>query len=302
MTRIRVSLVIPARNAQATLPAVLAAAGPQVAARGDAEAIVVDNGSDDRTQEIAARSGARVLERPRPGAAGARNTGWQAARGELVVFLDSDCIPQAGWLDRLVQALDDAPSAGAAGGTVRAAPPTGLLQRHAARVGYYFNQAQALNDPFMPFLLIGNSCYRRSVLERLGGLDEGLHSGEDADLTWRMQLDLGLIPVLAPDAVVEHVHRETLRGIWRQWARYGYGAVQLEARYPGRRVPPGPPSRLVRRLFRALAASAAALAGLPRGRSELEDVVAPLLRCFEAAATRAGRFRARRARARGLGD
>jgi glycosyltransferase involved in cell wall biosynthesis len=158
MNETRVSVVIPARNAQGTLPAVLAALVPQVRTRADAEAIVVDNGSDDCTREIAASYGVRVVNQPRPGAAAARNAGWLAARGELVAFLDSDCIPQPGWLEELVAALDGAPSAGAVGGRIDAAPPTGVLQRYAERAGYYFDQESGLRTRSRPFLLIGNSC------------------------------------------------------------------------------------------------------------------------------------------------
>lgn len=292
----RVSVVIPARNAAATLPAVLASLSDQLAARPDAEAIVVDNGSVDRTREIAVGAGVRVLDLLTPGAAAARNIGWRASHGELIAFLDSDCIPQPRWLDTLVAALDDAPRAGAAGGRVIAAPPTTLLQRYQARAGYYFNAELAMSETRMPYLLVGNSCYRRTALEQLHGFDETLRSGEDTDLSWRMQLRLELELAYAPDAVVEHVHRTAFREFWRQWVRYGYGGAQLAQRYPRETDSFAQSARRWKRPFQELARSAGALARLPLGRADVVDVLAPLLRCVEIVADRFGHLKAYRDR------
>jgi cellulose synthase/poly-beta-1,6-N-acetylglucosamine synthase-like glycosyltransferase len=295
-----ISVVVPARNAEVTLPALLQALMPQVAAREDAEAIVVDNGSHDRTAELAVATGARVVREERPGAAAARNAGVRAARGELVAFLDSDCIPRPGWLDCLAGALRDVPSIGAVGGRIVAACSTNLLQRHAERAGY-ITQEEGFRDPFLPYLLTANCCYRAGALEQLDGFDEELRSGEDTDISWRMQLQLGLGVELVGDAVVEHVHRTTLRGLWRQWVRYGWGGVQLDERFPDRppiAVEAGSSAGV--RLLRHLAGGATALVRLPFGRSDPLDAVAPLLRCFELAAMHVGRLQARRSlRARG---
>ncbi|MDP9257800.1 MAG: glycosyltransferase family 2 protein, partial [Actinomycetota bacterium] len=90
------SVVIPAFNAERTLGAVLEAlaADPE----GPDEVIVVDDCSTDRTAEIAAARGARVVEGTSVGyAGGARNRGWDAAAGDVVVFLDADAVPLPGF-------------------------------------------------------------------------------------------------------------------------------------------------------------------------------------------------------------
>jgi cellulose synthase/poly-beta-1,6-N-acetylglucosamine synthase-like glycosyltransferase len=289
-----ISVVVPMRDAEATLPALLAALMPQIAARSDAELIVVDNGSSDRSAELAGEAGARVLHEARPGASAARNAGVRAAQGELIVFLDSDCIPRPGWLDGLVQKLHSEADAGACGGRVVAAPASGLLQRHAERSGY-ISQEHALRDPFLPYLLTANCCYRQGVLERLGGFDEALRSGEDTELAWRMQLELGLTVAFAPEAVVEHVHRTTLAGVWRQWVRYGWGSFQLAERFPDRPGSGAARSKAALRLLGGLGHGLLALLRLPLKRSDPLDAAAPLLRCIEVAADRVGRRQARRA-------
>ena len=268
---------------------------PQVAGRSDTEAIVVDNNSRDRTADLAAAAGARVVREDRPGASAARNAGVRAARGELVAFLDGDCIPKPGWLEHIAGALRDAPATGGAGGRIVAARSTNLLQRHAERTGYIM-QEEGLRDPFLPYLLTANCCYRRTAMERLGGFDEELRSGEDTDMSWRMQLELGLGVSFASDAVVEHVHRTTLRGLWRQWVRYGWGGVQLAERFPDRPVgSPAGGGRGIVRLLRHVVRGLTALVLLPFGRSDPLDAVAPLLRCVELTAMQVGRLEARRA-------
>lgn len=106
--RPRVSVVIPAYNAERTIGAVISALLEEEP-RVD-EIIVVDDGSTDKTGEVAARLGARVIESD--GArfsGGARNRGWDAATGDVVVFLDSDAIPGAGWGAGLERALREFP-------------------------------------------------------------------------------------------------------------------------------------------------------------------------------------------------
>ncbi len=85
-----VSLVIPAYNAEAYLREALDSAFAQT--RPPDEVIVVDDGSGDRTPEIAASYGDRVrlLRQPNRGEAAARNTGVRVARGDLIAFLDAD--------------------------------------------------------------------------------------------------------------------------------------------------------------------------------------------------------------------
>jgi cellulose synthase/poly-beta-1,6-N-acetylglucosamine synthase-like glycosyltransferase len=104
------SVVIPARDAARTLGRVLESLASQEPE--PLEVIVVDDGSADGTAELAAGQGAQVLATGGGRfAGGARNAGWDAARGDVVVFLDADVVPAAGWGAGIVRAAAEFPGA-----------------------------------------------------------------------------------------------------------------------------------------------------------------------------------------------
>lgn len=103
---VRASVIVPARNAEATLGRCLACLARQ---RTEVafETIVVDDGSDDATAAVAeaAEGPVRVLRQQAAGPAVARNRGVAESRGEVLAFCDADCYPAAGWLEAGLGAL-----------------------------------------------------------------------------------------------------------------------------------------------------------------------------------------------------
>jgi glycosyltransferase involved in cell wall biosynthesis len=104
------TVVIPARNSERTIAEVLTALTLEKPT--PLEVIVVDDHSSDRTAEIAQEHGARLVQADRQlYAGGARNLGWNLAKGDTVVFLDSDVVVEPGWAAGLSRALAEFPGA-----------------------------------------------------------------------------------------------------------------------------------------------------------------------------------------------
>ncbi len=93
---IRLSVVIPTRDAAATLAAAIGALADRPG--GPAEIIVIDGGSRDGTAAVARRNGARVIEAA-PGRGGQLRAGAQAATGNWLLFLHADTVLDPGWAD-----------------------------------------------------------------------------------------------------------------------------------------------------------------------------------------------------------
>lgn len=195
-----VTVVVPARNAAETLPALLdAVAALRLPAGTSAELVVVDDRSTDGTAELAAAHpvGATVLRSTGSGPAAARNLGTVHARGDVLAFTDADCAPTPGWLTAGLTALD----AGADLVQGAVGPPPGV------HVGP-FDRTVRVGQPTHLFET-ANLLMRRQLFEDLGGFESWLGTttakelGEDAWLGWRA-VRSGARVTFAPDALVHH--------------------------------------------------------------------------------------------------
>ncbi len=108
-----ITVVIPAHNSEKTISKCLRAIKRQ--SFPPMEVIVVDDRSTDKTVEIAQELAVVIPNTHRKGAGGARNTGGYVARGNIIAFTDSDCIPPKDWLKNIASVFSDA-EVGAVGG------------------------------------------------------------------------------------------------------------------------------------------------------------------------------------------
>lgn len=112
-----ISVVIPVLDDAGPLARCLAALGRQTVAAD--EIIVVDNGSIDDSAAVARAAGARVLTCAEPGIAAASTAGYDSARGELILRLDADCLPDPTWIQDMREAFARAGDAAAFTGHAR---------------------------------------------------------------------------------------------------------------------------------------------------------------------------------------
>ncbi len=214
-----VSVVIPAYNSETflgrCLESVLGCDYPAELL----QIICVDNGSRDRTAEIARRFAPAVqlvLESKR-GPAAARNAGLRAARQSIVAFTDSDCVVDRAWLRRIVEPIQ-AKRASAVGGRILARPEAGPVERFGELV---HDHAKALEYFQPPYLITMNAAMPRELLLSLGGFDERWIRLEDVELTYRI-LGSGHSLAYQPDAVIHHHNRDTLPRLAREGFLHGY--------------------------------------------------------------------------------
>jgi peptidoglycan-N-acetylglucosamine deacetylase len=111
-----ISIVIPAKNEERYLADCLKSMKAQ-SYQGDYEIILVDNGSKDNTAAVARSFGVKVVSAPeQKGVAHARQTGADAANGDIIVQADADTIYPLDWLQRLSDDLSAHPKASAISG------------------------------------------------------------------------------------------------------------------------------------------------------------------------------------------
>ena len=228
-----VSVVICVYDGADTLATSLRSVCAQSFPRERYEVIVVDDGSTDDSARIASQFDVELLRRPHRGLAAAKNTGWQAARGDWVAFTDDDCAATRHWLRYLRAAVDPANGAeralGAAGRIVGFPLPQ-AVPRYVELTGG-FNTDRHLQHPTFPYAPSGNVIYRREALVAVNGLDERYSSYESCDLHTRLRRRFGGAFRYEPRAVVLHRHYTTWRDYVRQQRGYGRGLAQFMWHY-----------------------------------------------------------------------
>lgn len=117
-----ISIVIPARNEEENIEKLLNSVEDN--SYRDYEVIVVDGDSEDRTPEIAEEYGAKVIEGPGKGLAAAQNIGWRKAEGEIIWFIDADCVLEEESLQTAADFFENNPDKDLAGLDVRHRPKT----------------------------------------------------------------------------------------------------------------------------------------------------------------------------------
>lgn len=230
-----VTVVVPVRDRPDGLARLLAAVPD-----GLGGLVVVDDGSVDpaAVAAVAHRHGARVLRHPQArGPAAARNAGLVAATTPLVAFLDSDVVPEPGWLPALLAAFAD-PAVGLAAPRIVALPPiVGWLGTYeAVRSSLDLGPDRALVVPRSRVAYVPSAALLVRRAAAAGGFDERMRVAEDVDLVLRLHA-AGWRLRYEPAARVAHDHRTTLRAWWLRKAYYGTGAAPLAVRHPGA-VPP----------------------------------------------------------------
>jgi len=226
-----VSVIIPHFNDQRGLEICLRALRRQEYPQELFEIIVADNGSACGIAEVERVAGdkVRVVSVPEPGAGPARNGGAAVAQGEILAFIDSDCVAEPGWIAAGVAALADYDFVG---GRVRVltADPVRLTWTEAFERVFAFDFKNYIEKK--GFSGAGNLLCPRALFNEVGGFKAGVSE----DVEWsRRATAMGFRLGYAPLAVVGHPARRTwseLKAKWRRvnretYALAGHGRARL---------------------------------------------------------------------------
>ncbi len=238
----RVSVIVPCYNEQSTIYLLLEALFKQTYPRAGMEVIIADGLSTDGTRDVIAVFQkdfpdlcVRIVENPRRSIPASLNRAIEAARGEILIRLDGHSTPYPDYVENSVKAHTEGRGANIGGVweicpgaetwiaksiAVAAAHPLGVgdaLYRHAQHA------AEVDTVPFGSF--------RRTLIDQVGFFDESLLTNEDYEFNVRVRKSGGKI-WLDPSIRSIYFARPTLRGLMRQYWRYGFWKWRMLRRYP----------------------------------------------------------------------
>lgn len=226
-----ISVVIPAHNEDQRIGVTLDLLKRQTYPGGLMEVIVVDNNCTDQTVVVAKKYGATVITQTKPGVAWAREAGWRAARGEIVISTDADVQPKLNWVEQIVDRFEANPKVvGLTGGLRFFDKP------------WWFNYSAIVLNPLLVMLgfimsrgvynFTGNNmAARRAAYEAVGGFNTSLFFGEDMDLARRLR-KVGKIRFY-PGLVnwVSGRRYAINHGFWRYFVNYLWTSLFARPRY-----------------------------------------------------------------------
>jgi glycosyltransferase involved in cell wall biosynthesis len=226
---VSVSIIIPALNEEKMIGRCMESLTRLTFARDRFEVLVVDNGSRDNTLMIAEsfndRLNLKVLQQAGVRISALRNLGARAAAGDIVAFLDADCLAPADWLDRIF-ALAPADGVGVLGAHY-------LLPEDSSWVGRTWHRYQeASKSGEVSHVPAGDLIMRREDFLKLGGFDETIQTNEDYELCEHAR-KAGMRVCAFPQIGVIHLGTAQSLGVFfRKQAWHGTHVIKVFFRDP----------------------------------------------------------------------
>src|SRR3989344_1251808 len=218
------SVIIPALNEAKYIETSIQALLKQDVQKKNFEIIVVDNGSTDKTKEIAKRAGAdKIITEKQKGTNIARQRGIEKSEGDILAFLDADCIPPPDWLRKIEKLLKEKNVAAVSG-----------------PYDYGFKGLKLLLEKFYEYVLMvhldttfyilfgkragqimgGNFAAPRKTIEKIGGLPPLKFDGDDSTTAMLVARNVGRVLFTTKLEVKSSPRRFEKRGLLKVTARY----------------------------------------------------------------------------------
>jgi glycosyltransferase involved in cell wall biosynthesis len=197
----------------------------------DYEVIFVDDGSTDRTQTILEKfPWVRNIRQKNMGLSYARNVGMEAAKGEIVLYTDSDCEADEDWLYYIALALSRGGYVGMGGPNL--IPDEGSWVADCVGLSPGGPTHVMISDREAEHVPGCNMAFMKWALKQVNGFDPQFRkAGDDVDVIWRLQ-DLGYSIGFVPSAQVWHYRRNTVKAYLKQQRGYGEAEAMLKFKHP----------------------------------------------------------------------
>ncbi|MBZ0333688.1 glycosyltransferase [Marinobacter sp. AL4B] len=172
-----VSILIPAFNEDKNISRCILSIDEQDYPKERYEVIVMDNGSTDRTTKIATELGVTVIDASGLLIGGVRNAGAKVAKGDILAYIDADCLAPKNWIQSGVSLLYLESDIGAVGGGCDIGPSASWVER-----------AWVINRPYIEatyvkILATGSFFITKDTFEKVGGFNETVRAGEDTEIS-----------------------------------------------------------------------------------------------------------------------
>ncbi len=226
-------MVIPVFNGSKTIPKTLSALFSQEDVKKGVEILVINDGSTDNTAQIVSEfKGVKLVSQANAGPAVARNRGARLAKGEIVIFLDADCVPEKNWFSEMIAPFSDPRIVGVQG---KYKNPIHNLMAEFVQLEIEERYERMARQDYIDFIGSYSAGYRKKVFLEEGGFDEKyrIASGEDPDFSYKLA-DKGYKMVFAPKAMVAHYHPTSLVKYWKTKFFRAYWRFRMYSKNPGK--------------------------------------------------------------------
>lgn len=211
----KISYIIPMKNVQDTIEMCIGSILSE-AVEGD-EIVLVDNGSSDQTLNLINKyKNAILISRPGINVGAARNEGARVAIGDLLAFVDADCILCDKWRYSVCKTLEN--------NTIDACGSKYDVPRNANWIETVWFSQKKLKNGRVQYLNSGNLVIRREAFFNVNGFDEKLITGEDAEFGFRLN-EKGYVVWENPEIRSIHLgNPKNLLGFYKKQRWHGLGA------------------------------------------------------------------------------
>jgi GT2 family glycosyltransferase len=242
MNSFDISVVIPLYKAAGYLPGLLHNLEAQTFPLDRFEVILVDDLSPDDMRAVA-----EGLQKASPlnlqlvwreengGVSAARNSGWQAARSGLILFIDQDCLPDPALVTSHYQVQTASPERVAVVGRIVWSPEYKENPASEYYKATYFPSWDMYQSdgPNFPLFITSNASVPKATLEEIGGFDERFrHNYEDIACGYRLESEAGCRVTLCPEALIYHHRPLPIEEMFRRTFVAGREMARLFKHYP----------------------------------------------------------------------